>query len=404
MSLATVVDPGLKDPVAADSKRIKSLIQISGIDASTALFTHLFSGEQEFKNIVQIGSMESKDLVDMASKIKRDVDAAALQLEKDVISNTAKAQGLKQSVPEVVEDTGESLADLEASLKVAQANCGVIRSNKAQAEAFKARHDESAKLMAGASTVDVDAIVTEGKLISAEIAEKAAKIEELQSRIEELQKELAVQKSQKESADKSKLDCLSRWNAAKQHNEKIAAIQESMAQSLPDIPTDEEVAAYDSVVLDVTRRIESVKNADRISATLQQMAGLVSKIEEDDLQGKRLRKIASQVESVLSNAVSETGNMRVSAKGRLVMDTDRGEELFSDLSVGERYRAVIQTAIAAMARRFPGQIPIATLPQEAYESLQPSVREELKVMCHEQGIVLITAVAADNPEIDVEFF
>lgn len=93
------VNPGVADPVAADKRRIKSLVALMDVEADGKLFSSSehFDAE-EFAFIVQQDTLASADLVDMANRIARDYQAEARQWERSAEEDTAKANSLEQQV------------------------------------------------------------------------------------------------------------------------------------------------------------------------------------------------------------------------------------------------------------------------------------------------------------------
>ena len=113
----------------------------------------------------------------------------------------------------------------------------------------------------------------------------------------------------------------------------------------------------------------------------------------------RLRDAAKATDDVLSKAVQSLGcSLRVS-HGRLVTDTERGEELFADLSEGEKYSLVIPIAIEAV-----GKGGLITLPQEAWQGLDPANKRLVASKVEGSGVILLTAQATEDSELKAEQF
>jgi hypothetical protein len=114
-------------------------------------------------------------------------------------------------------------------------------------------------------------------------------------------------------------------------------------------------------------------------------------------QAELLREAARATDHVLSQMVGRvTSRLRV-AQGRLVCDTDRGAEPFSELSTGERWRIALEIGAEQVGRG-----GLVTVPQEAWESLDPQHRAEITAIAHQVGIVILTAEADAHEEIVVE--
>src|SRR6266404_4139136 len=86
-SLADLVDPQIKDPSAADGKRIKALIQLAS-NASLkdpSAFYEIAGGRDEFDRYVSRESVATDDLLLMASRIKADFEKAARRKEEESV-------------------------------------------------------------------------------------------------------------------------------------------------------------------------------------------------------------------------------------------------------------------------------------------------------------------------------
>ena len=74
-SIADLVQPPVKDPTAADAKRIKTLVSLADAKADPALFHDLVGGAEAFAALIPL--VEADDLVTLASKVKREFEGAA---------------------------------------------------------------------------------------------------------------------------------------------------------------------------------------------------------------------------------------------------------------------------------------------------------------------------------------
>lgn len=108
----------------------------------------------------------------------------------------------------------------------------------------------------------------------------------------------------------------------------------------------------------------------------------------------RLRKSADKVDDVLSGLVQGiAGGIRVKNE-RLVIDTDRGETLFSELSEGERWKVAINVCVDVV-----GSTGLMVIPQDAWEGLDPINRNLIGSHARKCGVTIITAEATADEEI-----
>ncbi len=106
------------------------------------------------------------------------------------------------------------------------------------------------------------------------------------------------------------------------------------------------------------------------------------------------REAAKSTDDVLSGVVAAScSRLRVEA-GRLVLDTGRGATYYADLSHGERWRLALDVAIDAIGER-----GLLTIPQEAFESLDPMNRTAIAAQAVRRGVVILTAEASGDDAV-----
>ena len=396
-SLIDFVSPGVKDEQVADSRRIKSLVKMFGVDADKSLFVTLFSSLQEFDSVVQADTSSVACPVEMAARIKRDVEAAARNCELLCQEKKAKHDGLMASLPASFEgDAGQfgSIEELEAQLSVFQEEAAQARMNKKVAEAAIQERERSKLLLESIELVNVADIAEAGHVAAESVSAGELEINRLGDLLEA--EKIA------QSARVQKLASLREgYETGRQQNDQSAALMMKMSEGLPTGPSDAEIVIMDARCQEVMSSISAKKLDDSMVANAEAAKRLLFESEELGLNGQRLRKIAQSVEQRLVSLVNESGCGMSVEDGRIVLDVGDGKEFLSDLSEGEKFRVGIKVLMAAMKSRFPGQIPLTVIPQEAYEVLQPSVRREIAEIARAEGIVVVTALPTDDEEIVV---
>ena len=185
-SIADLVDPKINDPLAADAKRIKALIQLTGdATAEASLFYNLVGGQTEFDRLIDKDSLSTDDLVRMAAQIKRDLETKSRALESQAERDFTKAdaarcfgEGVDLNSPHDSKALADALstadrndARLRAEYKAA------IEDQKKRADAVKA-FDEIKKGYVGKSVADakdnLDRQIAEG-LIAADLCNQLEK-------------------------------------------------------------------------------------------------------------------------------------------------------------------------------------------------------------------------------------
>ena len=100
----------------------------------------------------------------------------------------------------------------------------------------------------------------------------------------------------------------------------------------------------------------------------------------------KLRAAGKATDDILSGLVGKLGTALKVKSGRLILDTKRGETCFADLSPGERWKIALDIAIEQVGAG--GVLPI---PQEAWESLDPTNRRMLAEHVAGKHVTFITA-------------
>ena len=103
--------------------------------------------------------------------------------------------------------------------------------------------------------------------------------------------------------------------------------------------------------------------------------------EASQKHAEKLRDQSKAVDEILSKLIP-AGNLRID-EGRIVTTTDRGSELFSDLSDGERAKLAIEVAVP--------QLPedgLIIAPQWMWEGWTKSTQEDVWGKLKEHGVVM----------------
>ncbi|MDE2106484.1 MAG: AAA family ATPase, partial [Patescibacteria group bacterium] len=115
-SIADLVDPKIADPLAADAKRIKALVQLAGAESDQALFYDLVGGQAEFLRIVGDQSKE-KDLLKLAGVVKKKIEATAREIESSADAEAGKARAYRESAAAAPAEEAIDPATLQADLE-----------------------------------------------------------------------------------------------------------------------------------------------------------------------------------------------------------------------------------------------------------------------------------------------
>lgn len=395
LSIAELVDPGITDPDAADAKRIKALVQLAGVEADPSLFYDLVGGQAEFLRIV--GETKETDLLKLAGLVKRKMEAAAREVESSADKAAGSARTYRESAAKVGDaqpiDPAKLQSDLEAAigeeaaLKQAAKTAGEVQAAAAEARAALAKAE-----------AEYDGLTAEGARdkharLSAESASARATVAGLKSQLEAAEERLRDSEQQERSA-KNELD------KAESHVKDMLAWRLQIDKSASVAAVDESaLSAAKQKISDLRQEIERqalVRKAveDRASA---QQADL--EYQKHAQRATALRESIGKIDGVLSDLVGKLNCPLRVKNGRLVLDTDRGEEYFADLSQGER----ILQSVPIAAQKLPRD-GVLTIPQQFYGEIAPANRRLLHETLRQHGVVGITALATDDEQITAGVF
>lgn len=387
LDISQLVQPPIKDEEAADRTRIKALIQLSGRPADAAAFDTVLPPGIALVDLVPLDD-QGDDPVTLASRIKRGLEAEARRLER--IADEAKAEEslLAQELADAPVDEpiwhrirhqpDVVRAEAETAVASAMAEFRELETRREMAAQQAERIAHARKALAELEAADCDA----SEKIGAEIAD-------LDEKIRMLEQALAVAKDRRTRLAR-------RREEAERVQSRIADLRRIVSGETPKI-SDAEIAEARAKLDAARRRYDSVCDLIRKEAISAKREGAAKRAKDAESRAEVLRDAARATDDVLSSLVGAvTNRLRVEA-GRLVCDTERGAEPFGELSPGERWRVALEIAVEQLGRG-----GIVTVPQDAWEALDPINREEIAKIAADTGVVIITAEAASEASITPE--
>lgn len=385
LSVAELVDPGLANVESADSKRIKSLVALTGIEADPGLFTELLEDDQEFARVVSGTTLDCGDLIEMASRVKRDFEAAARGEETKAEQASGHGQANREAAQHVDLTACDDADALQAALEQAIRHESQVVAEAAAAQKAKAAHEAAAEKLAAAKA-------EYSGLSTAEAQQRVAVAGEAfrTAAVALHEAEQAVLKANEvEMAAKRDLDAAqAAQESAVQHAKLLAQWEATVDRDLPHV---------DGKAVDKAREAMQVARAAVETGALvrrakQQLAQAeqAKTLEQSHRQAaERYRKAAHGTDAVLSGVVAKSGSPLRVDQGRLVLETDRGVEYFAELSEGERWRVALDIAIDAV-----GEQGLLVIDQAAWEGLDIDNRQMIHEHCRRRGVTVLTAEAS----------
>lgn len=389
IDITQLVDPEILDLNAADARRLKSLIRVSGVKADLSLFESLLGPTIEMETKI----IKETDLVTMAAGVKRTLEAKARNEEIAAEASGTEAALCLKSVEGIDLDAESDEATLEADYRAAvKAQADIEQQVKAckaatsasltaQIAIERAKANYTGPLLA-------DALV-ERDAADALKAEQVIKVRQLEADLIAARSELRLLQ-EKESVKQAAVDL------ATQHESTITAWQQQLELSIPDMPSTEDIAEAESNVKAAgvaMQRGESIRNA---KAKQTESIEWTKKKRTREKQAEHWREAAKSVDAVLSDVVANLGcpiTVGEDDKGmRLMINHQRrGLTFFSELSEGEKWKVVIP-----LAAKLVGPGGLFVIPQEAWEGLQPRVQAQIIADLQGTNVTAITAQSADG--------
>lgn len=407
LNIADLVDPGLKDPVAADGRRIRALVALSGVNPDVALFEALVEGgREELLTLLPEEALQAGDLVDMAARVKRALESAARAKETEA-ANLRRDAEAKRATCEGVDLTAPSdRLTLQASVEDCSQTWAKLREKRAAGlEAKDAREADLRRL-------DELKAARAGQPSLADLASQAeaagATFCAASRRVEELRKELAQAEADEALADEVAMSAGRALESAKRETAALSALETAVAGALPECPSSEAVAAAHSRLLHARAAVEAGVRVRDALGRIEQAEEIEATADQAGARAEALRDAARGTEDVLSRIVAGMGGaFRVDKEFRLVVPgTERGEEYFAELSHGERWKLALSVAIEAF--RAAGKPGLLSIPQEAWEGLDGDNRRAIADAIDGTDLSVVTAEAdhgADpRREIEAEVF
>lgn len=392
LSIADVVSPPYKGAEEADGRRIKALVQLAGVEADFVLFKdiHRFADQ-----IVSPEAMNADDILVMADKIKRDFEAEARKAEgrRDIAKQQALA--CEEAVRGVSLNVQTDAGILQLQLEEA------VRRGQELISAARTARERNSEILSARQKITELTLNRDGRrrltLDEARHDETVAhnSANEANEAVRDLEQRLMVARHNQQRANDKWRSAKDALRDAESFAETLAELEQSVSAGEMVVPSDSELADADEAITAARKAIEAGSAARAAREKLRQAEMHREKEAAAEEEAERLRSAAAGVDQVLTDQIATLGSpLRVEA-GRLVTDTDRGPTFFADLSDGERWRMATEIAVKAV-----GPNGMLTIPQAAWSELSPKNRLMIDNLARSGRVVILSAIATDDPEID----
>ena len=375
---ATLVDPGMVDPERADAARIKALLTLAGVQATSADFVH--NGEridlpEHETDPVKLAGLAAREY----QRLAREQEAVVADLERQLAAlGTVDVDYNGETAPEVLE---EQLIAARASLQSAkQRQQDALR----ETDAYLKAHDE---LQASANGIEerLAAAVAERDSAMALFQERAEKVNRARSALAAMEAEC---KQAEATALQANRDCVT----IEQEAGRFASLRATIDRGCPVAVTDEFLQSWEDAVTVCRDNMEKAALVRKNAETVEQREKLGGDLARAKGHSERLRSYVGRCEQTLSSMVSQSGTGLFVEGGRLRIATDRGaDELFGELSHGERWKAAIDVCVSSV-----GNKALIVIPQEAWEGIDPANRTDLAEHARANRVTILTAECGDG--------
>ena len=389
--ISELIQPPVKDPVAADKVRMRAFLQLTGAEADITLFRPLYEAAC-ITDIPESIAIITSDLVEMASLVKGDMESIARSSEAASQVAEGKAAACKEAT-EGVDLTGES-------------DAVVLQTAVEAAVAERARTDELYRSITEAKDRSINAkgILDKAESEYSGLSESAASdlvearsktLEDAHEKINALESKLSDANVYAEQIEQEHITAVNSHSNAKLHEDTIARCRKAIDESanVGDLTTEEMQAAVDALAIahEAVKQGALIRNAKEAIALRE--CHLAKSLE---CKGKAtaLRLSARETETILSNAV-QSAELTVK-DGRLITMKDGKEVFFADRSRGYRCRVAMTIAADQIRKAGAEKAALIVLPQEHWEGLDIDARIGLAKQAKKLGVCVITAEASSR--------
>lgn len=382
------IDPGIKDPKAADLRRAQALCELLHIEPDPKLFDAAFEkAKLPGRTIISDAAWLARTLPDMAQLVKEELEGKARQSEKDAQILEGEATQLEGSIKGVDLEAPSNEDLLQGDVDEATANRARVLAEIEAAErreeaatTARARVEELRAKAEGKSYEELMELGSRAETGMHAISDHIAKLEQGRRELGALAKE-------------------HRSNALqRKHTLELIAEAESilLARDSMPAPAAEEVQdAHERV-----KRAQAARDLGRDVRKATQQAEIARARraiqKEVAAKAKQMREAAALCEDVVSTAISKLAPSGIRMKdGRMTITRGEVTEYIADLSDGARANLGARITAAGL----PQGRGLFQISQKIYGELQPAKRLELRDVCRELGVVCITGQVTDDPTL-----
>lgn len=411
LDLAALVDPGLKDGAAANRRRIRALLSLSGTKLDLKDFAELLP-ENMSEELVAADADD--DPVEMAGKIKRRWEKKARENEEKASQWEGKAIGLRDRLKDQDLEVESDQAKLQRRLLDATAAESRLREQQRGAQAKGASIEEAKrKIVEIESSGSGKVQAAERALEESENAVQAANrakadadglVVSANARVEEFRRQLAMaEQASSEARNVARAaanDCQMReaqheaaqavLNNARERLGDLGQLRSLAASAAPEGPDALDLEAAKEECDAAAAAVERGAIVRDLLQAKDQLKDVVAKQTAHVRTAEIFRAGARGTDEVLSNA-GDCETLKV-IEGELTYVEAKRSEAFARLSDGKRWQVGI-TEVARAIRKTRGGNRLCILPiqQQAFEGMVDHNRKTVYDTAIACNVCIVTA-------------
>jgi hypothetical protein len=402
--LAQLVDPGIKDPEAADRRRIAALVALSGGDdpACDAFLKGAFAEHyKDWDTVVSPQARQADNLVELAAKVKRAYELQARSSSDSATMLRDRIHTLREAVKDVDLtrpcDEVELMAALQRSIDVKTqlvADADAHRHSHNACESAKKTHDECVASYVG-RTVEA----ARDNLSAQELGRQSAdaKHQKCKSEYESAVSNLERAANELDLCRQGVNHATEIWDHANKHVEQLAATKEIIDATVLPAPPADIIEVAELAFMEKTAAVGVGVSVRTAKEKLTHAEDLTTQAVSHEKSALLYRASANRTEDVLAAAI-KSDVFKVTTIGdrtRLVVSHSRGDNTpFSELSPGEAYRLAVDWVASKL-----GEGALVVINQVAWEGIDVFIRPEVASYVQERGLFALTAEATRDTEL-----
>ena len=392
-SIAEMVDPGIKDPIKRDEKRLQVLIRLAGVSVDSDAWLEIVGSD--LAEEIEIDDLISEDIIETAGRIRRAIHKVALRHEKERDGLKSQAVALEATLDSLLGDV--DIDDLDMDMDAirdqiqssTESKVEAITNNRHAAIQKQRMEAAKARMESVAETVDIESLIEHQEKLASEHTKQTVKVEKLKAKI--IKEEAILAAMKKDFAKNNET-----IKNAKLQQSKMAELQEAIDEKLIE---EIDLEPIQEEIDELTLSLEAARKGKQAQSLKSEIDNLNAAEEKESYRAKEFRTAARQIDTVFEKSLKDAGITQfIVHDDRLKVTTDRGKTLFDELSFGEKCAMALDTVI-----RNVGSSGVVPYGQEAWEGLDPTNRAKVAELARERGVIVFAAEATDG-ELHAETF